>query len=100
MLGRKVQRMLSHPITDDHLAPVIEQYLGRLDASALGRPMDGKLPERRDAGPSVEKDLDRLVPSLGTGNFQRRRSTQGSGAVQVDRGGVASEKFGQLLVLA
>ena len=39
------------------------------------------------------------MPALRGGDFQRRGPTHGSGAVQVDRGGVASKKFGQLLVV-
>ena len=72
MLGRKVKGMLPHSIPNYHLAPMIEQHLRRLDASALGGPMDGQLPERLvgnvDAGPGIEEDLDRLGPAL-----QRRR---------------------------
>ena len=41
MLGREVERMLPHSIADDHLAPMIEQYLDRPDTAALGRPVDG-----------------------------------------------------------
>ena len=76
MLRRKVKGMLPHSIANYHLAPMIEQHLRRLDASALGGPMDGQLPERLvgnvDAGPGIEEDLDRLGPALRAGDFQCR----------------------------
>ena len=104
MLGGKVERMLSHPVAHHHLAPVLEQDLRRLDAPALGRPMDGQLPKRLvgnvDAGPGIEEDLDGLVPPPRGGDFQRSRPTHCPRTMQIDRCGVSREEIGQMLVVA